>query len=85
MLETSLSMRKKTRDLRGKLSLRVGFRETRNFYHFTTLQLSEPRRKQDRKSRILTPHFSGQFDSCHPWHCVVGYQKVSSQAAFKKL
>ena len=72
------------RDLRGKLSLRVGFRETCDVYHFTTFQLSEPRREQDRKSRILAPHFAGQFNSCHPWHSVVRYQKISSQSTFKK-
>ena len=72
------------RDLRGKLSLRVRFRETCDVYHFTSFQLSEPSRKQDRKSRILATHFSGQFDSCHPWHRVVRYQKISSQSTFKK-
>ena len=82
--ETIPSIRQEMRDLRGKLRLRVGFREACDVYHFTSFQLSEPRRKQDRKSRILAAHFSGQFDSCHPWHRVVGYQKVSGQSTFKK-
>src|SRR3982074_2475235 len=72
------------RDLLGKLRLRVGFCEACDVYHFTSFQLSEPRRKQDRKSRILASDFSGQFDSCHSWHRVVRYQKISSQSTFKK-
>jgi hypothetical protein len=61
--ETIPSIRQEVRDLRGKLSLRVRFRETCDVYHFTPFQLSEPRRKQDRKSRILASHFSRQLDS----------------------
>ena len=72
------------RDLRGKLSLRVRFCETCDVYHFTSFELREPCRKQDGKVRVLAPHFSDQFDSCHPWHRVVRYQKVSSQSTFKK-
>ena len=83
--ETIPSIRQEVRDLRGKLGLRVRFRETCDVYHFTSFQLSEPRRKQDRKSRILAAHFPSQFDSCHPWHRVVRYQKISSQSTFKKL
>jgi hypothetical protein len=72
------------RDLRSKLSLRVRFRETCDVYPFASFQLSEPRRKQDRKSRIFATHFPGQFDSGHPWHRVVRYQKISNQSTFKK-
>ena len=72
------------RDLRGKLSLRVRFCETCDVYHITSFELSEPRRKQDGKVRVLAPHFSDQFDSRHPWHRVVRYQKVSSQTTFEK-
>lgn len=72
------------RYLLGKLRLRVGFCEACDVYPFTSFQLSEARREQDRKSRILAAHFSGQFDSRHPWHRVVGYQKISSQSTFKK-
>lgn len=57
--ETIPSIRQKVRDLRGKLSLRVGFRETCDVHHFASFWLSEPRRKQDRKLRILAAHFSG--------------------------
>jgi alkylated DNA nucleotide flippase Atl1 len=32
----------------------------------------------------LATHFSGQFGSCHPWHRVVRYQKISSQSTFQK-
>jgi hypothetical protein len=78
------SNRQEMRDLRGKLSLRVRFRETCDVYRFASFELSEPGRKQDGKARILAPHFSGQFDPCHPWHRVVRYQKVSSQSTFKK-
>jgi hypothetical protein len=78
------SNRQEMRDLRGKLSLRVRFRETCDVYHFTSFELSEPRRKQNGKVRVLAAHFSDQFDSCHPWHRVVRYQKVSSQSTFKK-
>ena len=67
----------------GKLSLRIRFRETCDVDHFSTFQLGEPCRKQDRKLRILAPHFSSQFHPCHPRHRVVRYQKVSSQSVFK--
>ena len=72
------------RDLRGKLSLSVRFRETCDVYHVASFEFSESRRKQDGKVRVLSAHLSGEFDSCHPWHRVVRYQKVSSQSTFKK-
>ena len=50
------------RYLLGKLRLRVGFCEACDVYHFTSFQLSEPRREQDQKSRILATRFSGIRD-----------------------
>ena len=52
-------MRQKARDLGGKLSLRVRFRETSDVDYCITFEFSEPRRKQDGKLRILAAHFSG--------------------------
>jgi len=66
--ETIPSIWQEVRDLCGELSLRVGFRETCDVYHFTSFQLSEPRRKQNRKTRIPAAHFSDQFHACHPGH-----------------